>query len=109
LRLAGPLGVSVGLLQSDLDRFLSVDQQREHVSAYGLCAVYAIGRMMNEIKSKGITQPIACVFESGDDRKGQIIVAVAGARKKSAEYDKRLESFVLRKRAARGALRQRTS
>ena len=71
LRRAGPLGVSVGLLQSDLDGFLDLDQQREHVSAYGLCAVHAIGRMMKEIKSKGVAQPLACVFESGDDRKGQ--------------------------------------
>jgi len=93
LRRAGPLGVSVGLLQSDLDGFLDLDQQREHVSAYGLCAVHAIGRMMKEIKSKGVAQPLACVFESGDDRKGQIIAAVTGARKKSAEYDKRLESL----------------
>jgi len=48
---------------------------------------------MNEVKSKGITQPIACVFESGDDRKGQIIGAVASARKKGAEYDTRLDSL----------------
>jgi hypothetical protein len=49
--------------------------------------------MMKEIKSKGVAQPLACVFESGDDRKGQIIAAVTGARKKSAEYDKRLDSL----------------
>lgn len=92
LRQAGPFGVSVGLLKSDFDAVLTNSQQRT-VSAFGLCAAHAIGSMMRVVKDGGSAEPIACVFESGDEGAGQITRGVTDARKKSAEFDKRLLSL----------------
>jgi len=97
LRRAAPLGVSVGLLKSDLDLLLTKEQQKK-VSAYGLCAVHAIGSMMHWVKKKGSSEPIACVFEAGDEGAGRITDGINHARKKSAEFDKRLLSFGFEKK-----------
>jgi hypothetical protein len=97
LRKAQPLGVSVALLKSDLDAVLTKDQQRK-VSAYGICAVHAIGSMMRWVKDKGSSEPIAYVFEAGDEGGGRITDGIENARKKSPEFDKRLLSFAFEKK-----------
>jgi hypothetical protein len=92
LRQAGPLGVSVGLLRSDFESTLS-EAQRRIVSAYGLCAVHAIGGMMRWVKDKGSREPIAFVFETGDVGAGQITSAIAKARRDNTEFDQHIDSL----------------
>jgi len=97
LRQTDPLGVSVALLKSDFDALLPKDQQKE-APAYAVCAVNAIGAMMRWVKNKGSSQPIASVFEAGDEGVGKIVDGIAKARKRSAEFDKRLLSLSLEKK-----------
>lgn len=91
LRVADPLGVSVGLMKADFDAVLTQDQQRV-VPAFAVCAVNAIGRMMRWVKDQGSDQPIEFVLEAGDEGTGKILDGIAKARKKSAEFDSRILS-----------------